>query len=164
MKRWVQRGGSLLLIADHMPFGSAIADLAFDSTKNSIFRLSRTKGFARHPIFDGRSAAERVDSLVAFTGSALRLSGVGDPLRFIPPHSHVLLPKVAWEVDSTTTPVNADDMLQRAALRVGKGRVVAAGEAAMFSAQRAAQSGARPMGFDDPSAPQNAQFALNVLH
>jgi hypothetical protein len=37
------------------------------------------------------------------------------------------------------------------------------GEAAMFTAQ---VSGAnrRPMGMNDPGAPENAQFLLNVLH
>lgn len=47
---------------------------------------------------------------------------------------------------------------------LGKGRILAAGEAAMFSAQRSGPQGAGRMGFNEPTAPQNAQFVLNVLH
>jgi hypothetical protein len=48
-------------------------------------------------------------------------------------------------------------------MRVGKGRVAAFGEAAMFSAQVAGQA-RRPMGFNNPEAAQNAQFVINVMH
>ena len=41
--------------------------------------------------------------------------------------------------------------------------IVAAGEAAMFSAQRAGPQAANLMGFNNPSAHQNGQFVLNVL-
>jgi hypothetical protein len=176
VRRWVERGGSLLLIADHMPFGGAIQALAsavdvswingfaFDSVRNSIFRLSRASGFGAHPIFDGRNAAERVDSIVAFTGSAFRVASGGAPLLFIPAGSRVLMPKVAWQFPESTQVMPGDGLLQGAALRIGKGRVVAAGEAAMFSAQRSGPQGAGTMGFNDPRAPQNAQFVLNVLH
>jgi hypothetical protein len=176
VRRWVERGGALLMIADHMPFAGAMEDLAatmnvswvngfaYDSANNSIFRLSRGSGFAPHPIFDGRNASERIDSIVAFTGSAFWLPKGGAPLLFIPSHSRVLMPRVAWQFSDSTASVSATGMLQGAALRIGKGRVVAAGEAAMFSAQRAGPGGTNTMGFNNPSAPQNAQFVLNVLH
>ena len=176
VRRWVEHGGSLLLIADHMPFGGAVEALgtamgvswingfAYDGRQSSIFRLSRRAGLAAHSIFDGRSAAERVDSIVAFTGSAFWLPHGGAPLIFIPPDSRVLLPRVAWQFSDSTASIGATGMLQGAALIVGQGRMVAAGEAAMFSAQRAGREGATMMGFNDPSAPQNAQFVLNVLH
>lgn len=172
----VEHGVSLLLIADHMPFGGAVEALgtamgvswingfAYDGRQSSIFRLSRRAGLAAHSIFDGRSAAERVDSIVAFTGSAFWLPHGGAPLIFIPPDSRVLLPRVAWQFSDSTASIGATGMLQGAALIVGQGRMVAAGEAAMFSAQRAGREGATMMGFNDPSAPQNAQFVLNVLH
>ena len=174
--RFVERGGSLLLIADHMPFAGAVENLgtafgiswingfAFDDKQNSIFRLSRGAGLSPHAIFTGRNSSERVDSIVAFTGSAFWLPGGGTPLIYIPPHSRVLLPNVAWQFSDSTASISAAGMLQGAALIVGRGRVMAAGEAAMFSAQRAGPNGANMMGFNNAGAPQNAQFVLNVLH
>ena len=177
MHRFVERGGALLVIADHMPFGGAIESLAgafgiswingfaYDDKQNSIFRLSRGRGHLSHPIFDGRRGkGERIDSIVAFTGSAFWLPRGGSPLITIPARSRILMPVVAWQFSDSTPALSADGMLQGAALRVGRGRVVAAGEAAMFSAQLAGPEGADKMGFNDPTAPQNAQFALNVLH
>jgi hypothetical protein len=176
VRRWVERGGALLLIADHMPFGGAIEAMgdamgvtwyngfAYDSANNSLYRYTRVAGMSPHPIFNGRSAAERVDSLVAFTGSALRLHAPGAVLLTVPAGSRVRMPRVAWQFSDSSASVGATGLLQGATLRIGKGRVVAVGEAAMFSAQRAGPQGANPMGFNDPTAPQNAQFALNVLH
>jgi hypothetical protein len=54
-------------------------------------------------------------------------------------------------------------MLQGAVVRSDKGRVAVFGEAAMFSAQVSGPD-RRPAGMNDPAAPQNAQFLLNVLH
>lgn len=175
-RRFVERGGSLLMIADHMPFGGAIEDIAaamgvvwingfaYDAKQNSIFRFSRQSGFAPHPIFDGRNASERVDSIVAFTGSAFWLAAGGAPLLRIPAGSRVLMPRVAWQFSDSTASISATGMLQGAALQLGRGRIVAAGEAAMFSAQRSGPKGEGTMGFNSPTAPQNAQFVLNVLH
>ncbi len=53
--------------------------------------------------------------------------------------------------------------LQGGALRVGEGRAVVLGEAAMCTAQLAGPQRA-PMGMNNPLAPQNAQFCLNVVH
>lgn len=176
VRRFVEGGGSFLMIADHMPFGGAIENMAaavgvvwingfaYDEERNSIFRLNRQSGLGTHPIFDGRNPGERVDSIVAFTGSAFWLPDGGSPLLFIPPGSRVLMPRVAWQFSDSTASISATGMLQGAALRLGRGRVVAAGEAAMFSAQRSGPKGERTMGFNDPTAPQNAQFVLNVLH
>lgn len=175
--RWVEGGGSLLLIADHMPFGGAVEDLAasfgiswmngfaFDSKNNSLFRYSRASGLHAHPILEGRPGkGERVDSIVAFTGSAFWIPAGGAPLMTVPADTRVLMPRVAWVFGDSVASIPGTGMLQGATLRVGRGRVVAAGEAAMFSAQRAGPQGANMMGFNAPTAPQNAQFVLNVLH
>jgi hypothetical protein len=75
----------------------------------------------------------------------------------------VLLPTTAWRFSDTTTRASAEGMLQGATLRFGKGRVAVFGEAAMFSAQRAGPA-RLPMGMNAPSAGQNAQFLLNLMH
>jgi hypothetical protein len=177
VRDWVRNGGSLLLIADHMPFPGAAHDLAeafgvhmlngfaYDSTRKvSKMRYSRAAGdLASHAITNGRTAAERVDSVVAFTGQAFRVDQPGAALMTLAPGTVVLEPKVAWQFDDTTPVERGTDLLQGAVLPFGKGRVAVFGEAAMFSAQ---VTGAQrsPMGMNDPAAPQNSQFLLNVMH
>ncbi len=88
VREWVHAGGALLLIADHMPFAGAAEKLgaafgfrfsncfavASDSLLNSTFVFRRSDGsLANHVIKEGRTNAERIDSVVAFTGSAFQV-------------------------------------------------------------------------------------------
>ena len=178
VRAWVEAGGSLLLIADHMPFAGAAAELG------RAFGLEFSDGFAvdgsgqrnpfvftradstlgQHPIADGRSPVERVDSIVTFTGQGFRVtSGTAAPLLRLSPGMVLLEPDTAWVFNASTRRRPAAGWLQGAALRVGQGRVVVLGEAAMFSAQLA---GPRriPMGMNAPQAARNAQLLLNTLH
>ncbi len=59
--------------------------------------------------------------------------------------------------------IYAEGLLQGGALKIGEGRVVMSGEAAMFSAQFLGPD-REPFGMNDPKAPHNPQFVLNVLH
>ena len=176
VREWVAAGGSLLLIADHMPFPGAVDHLAaafgvffvngfaHDSTKQDgpiVFRRS-TGSLGSHIIANGRSPAERIDSVASFTGSAFRTTGPVDTLLRLPPTTLVLMPQVAWQFSRLTPRLPGAGMLQGAVLTHGRGRVAVFGEAAMFSAQVAGPQ-RRPMGMNDPAAPQNAQFLLNVM-
>ncbi|HEX6370632.1 MAG TPA: DUF4350 domain-containing protein [Longimicrobium sp.] len=178
VEAWVRDGGSLLLIADHMPFPGAAADLAaafgvvmgngfaYDSTEGeSKMRFARGDGsLADHPVTRGRGDAERVDSVFAFTGQAFRVTAPGaEPLMTLAPGSVLLLPEVAWQFSAATRRERVGGQQQGAVLRHGRGRVAVFGEAAMFSAQRAGPQ-RQPMGMNDPRAPQNVQFLLNVMH
>lgn len=177
VRDWVRAGGALLLIADHMPFPGAAHDLgaafgiwmingfAYDSTRTiSRMRYMRAEGsLASHPITDGRNAAERVDSVIAFTGQAFSVDAPGTALMTLGAGTTVLEPRVAWQFDDKTPTERGDGMLQGAVVSFGSGRVAVFGEAAMFSAQVAGPQ-RTPMGMNDPSAPQNAQFLLNVMH
>ena len=177
VRDWVRRGGSLLLIADHMPFAGAAESLAarFGALFTNGFALDPVTGdgdvryrrsdgtLGAHPITAGRGPTERIDSLVAFTGQAFRLDGAGTPLLTLPHGKVVLMPVEAWEFSKRTPRLSGDGMLQGAAFPFGQGRVAVFGEAAMFSAQLTGPERA-PGGFNAPSAPQNAQFALNVVH
>ncbi|HEX5868778.1 MAG TPA: DUF4350 domain-containing protein, partial [Longimicrobium sp.] len=117
VEAWVREGGSLLLIADHMPFPGAAADLAaafgvtmgngfaYDATENeSKMRFGRDDGsLADHPVTRGRDAAERVDSVFAFTGQAFRVTAPGaEPLMTLAAGSVLLLPQVAWQFTAET--------------------------------------------------------------
>lgn len=177
VREWVKDGGSLLLIADHMPFPGAAEELAaqfgvlmcngfamIDGGDDGKIAYSRWAGsLADHPVTRGRNKDERVDSIVSFTGQAFRLEGRGDPLMTLGHDIVLLLPQVAWQFSKLTPAVLASGMLQGAVIHVGKGRVAVFGEAAMFSAQVAGPN-QTPVGMNDPSAPQNPQFLLNVMH
>ena len=177
IRLWVEEGGSLLLIADHMPFPGSVADLAaafdilfgngflYDTEDNSKLEFTREAGLADHPITAGRDESERIDSVRTFTGQAFRVEREFEPLLTLPPGSTLKLPIEAWEFKKKTPSVPAAGMLQGAVLRFGEGRVAVFGEAAMFSAQEWVTKDERVlMGMNRPDAEQNPQFLLNVMH
>ena len=107
---WVHDGGSLLLIADHMPFPGSVADLAdafgivflngyakksVDEGGTLIF--TRAGGLADHPIVRGRNAAEEIAAIKAFTGQAFRAVVPVEPLMRMPPDWAVFFPHEAGE-------------------------------------------------------------------
>jgi hypothetical protein len=176
---WVAGGGGLLLIADHMPFPGAVADLAasfgvtmengfvFDTGAGSgaagVLVFSQDDGsLVEHPVTQGD--ADGVPYVVTFTGQGFRVdAGVeARPLLVLPAGSVLLLPETAWEFDEGTPRRDAAGLLQGAALSVGDGRVAVFGEAAMFTSQPGGP-GEPPMGFDHPDAPWNRRFARNVV-
>ena len=177
VRNWVNDGGSLWLIADHMPFAGAAGLLAaeFGILMGNGFALNRETldgricfrrsagTLAKDPITEGRNPSERIDSVTAFTGQAFRLEDAGEGLMTLGHDIVLLMPEVAWQFSKLTPSMSASRMLQGAVLRFGKGRVAAFGEAAMFSAQVAGPNRI-PAGMNDPRAPQNGQFLLNVVH
>ena len=74
-----------------------------------------------------------------------------------------LMPDVAWEFGTNTRIVPVDGWYQAAVAHVGRGRVAAFGEAAMFTAQWAGPDNGW-FGLRSPGAEQNQQFLLNVAH
>jgi len=118
---------------------------------------------ADHPITKGRNLAERVDSVITFTGQAFRLEGAGYLLMTLGHNAILLMLVVVWQFSKFTPSRSASGMMQGAVLLFCKGRGAVFCDAAMFSAQTAGPD-RTPAGMNDPSAPQNAQFLLNVLH
>lgn len=176
---WVRAGGALLLIADHMPFPGAAADLADEfgivflngyavrsPGEGGALSFTRSSGsLADHPITRGRSEAARVDSVTSFTGQAFRFVSEVSPLMYMPDDWVVVLPRIARERGEGTPSVSARGLVQGGVLRFGSGRVAVFGEAAMFTAQSRTRNGVvRQMGMNHPSASENAQFVLNVMH
>jgi len=165
LREWVLGGGSLLLIADHVPFGAASQSLAGQFNvhmgQGIVFDLPHSSGnptfllfdrpndlLGTHPILLGRNPAESVGRVVAFAGQSLST----------PPGATVLLRlgDTAYEAASQDAVRKALDALkqngmrsdvfsanarrcegnaQGVALPFGRGRVVVVGEAALFSAQ-----------------------------
>ncbi len=175
LKTWVNGGGALLVIADHMPFPGAAQDLlaafgftisngfAQDAAANSRIIFSReNKLLADHVVIRGRSPAEKIDAVRSFTGSAFRCPPGATSLLTLPAGSKSLEPAVAWKFDEKTPTTDVGGWSQGAVMAVGRGRVAVFGEAAMFSAQVSGEK-KTPMGMNAPDAKQNPQFLLNLI-
>jgi len=187
VRDWVERGGALLLLADHMPFAGAASKLAsefgirFDNSFAVDERLERELGtpgaaiatvmvFRRaegglpdHPISNGRDPQERVDQVATFAGHAFRPDPLFQPLLVMPPSTVSLSPRVAWQFPPDTPRMQAGGWWQAAVRRFGRGRVAVFGETGLFGVQNTDTDGA-PVGLNAPEAAQNPQFLLNLLH
>lgn len=177
IRDWVNQGGSLFLIVDHLPSPAANEKLARafgiefhngyalepnESGEELIFK--NTDGTLRdHLVTRGRTPKECVKSVATFTGSAFRLKNGGDPLLVFGQSAESYALTEGNQIRPTTPKVGVGGWLQGAVLRIGKGRVAVFGEAAMFSAQLDGLK-KTPMGMNAPIASQNPQFLLNVMH
>jgi len=174
LRDWVVGGHALMLIADHMPFPGAAADLAhaFGFTLSNGFARQTRPGpitfrridgsLATHPVVTGRTPAETIDSVTTFTGEAFRMPPDAISLLTFRDTTTSLEPRVAWQFDDTTPRRDVTGWSQGAIRQVGRGRLAVFGEAAMFSAQRTGGDGR--MGMNHPAARQNERFLLNLLH
>jgi hypothetical protein len=172
---WVRSGGALLLIADQSPFASAAEILAkqleIDMSKgyttdpantdkefnNSSFVVYSRENhlLAEHSITNGRNDSERVNRVIVFTGQSLKG----------PAGSDAFLKLADTGVDNKPPPeksASATGRAQGVAFRLGKGRVVTLGDAAMLSAQ-VTGSDNQPFGMNIPYI-DNRQLALNIMH
>lgn len=180
VRRWVDHGGSLLLIADHMPFPGSMDALA------RVFGIEFLNGFAivwedwdplvfhradgtlrPHPVTNGRHAGERVDHTVTFvSGSAFRAlksARCVSPLLVLGHGVVSYQPERVWQFTDATPRVWVEGWLQGATLEPGRGRIAVFGEAAMFAAQLAGAKSA-PVGMNSTGASSNLQLLFNTLH
>jgi len=160
---WVAQGGSLFLIADHMPFAGAASEMA------RAFGFKFTNGFAmqkyargpsrfsvsNHTLAEsvvtlGRSESERVTEVYTFTGQAfLTPRGAHPVLVFDDDHVNHLTER-AWQFAGNIRSLKTKGWCQGAYMEYGRGRIAVFGEAAMFRLDRAGQ--------------QNFQLLLNLIH
>jgi hypothetical protein len=176
VREWVKDGGALLLIADHSPMGAAnqILGQRFGVDMSKMFTVdeenyekeSENPGFivytresgrlADHAVTRGRNDSERVNKIIAFTGQSLK--GPADSVAFM---------KLADTAQDRmpgpdSKPVSAAGRAQGLARKLGKGRVIVLGEAAMLSAQITGPN-KMPFGMNVPGI-DNRQLALNIVH
>lgn len=170
IEKWVINVGSLLVIADHMPFAGASNKLA------ARFGFSYIDGFVlvKDQVWppdsyikdSGRlletSITSGIDSIVGFTGSALLPAKNATVIALFPETHHILVSEIAWQFDENTEIKPLGRTVMVAISDCEKGRVAFFSEAAMFTAQIA--QGMRKVGFNSPAAPQNMQFVLNTIH
>jgi len=179
VRDWVHAGGSLLLVADHRPFGSAAENLArkfgVDMSKGYAFDEANSykemknpgiivytrenKTIADHAITRGRDTTEQINRVILFVGQSLKG----------PANAAAFLKLAPTAIDresllSSAKEVPAGNRAQGVAMEFGKGRAVVLGEAAMLSAQlgvspnRTIKFGMNVPGID------NRQLALNIMH
>jgi len=116
-----------------------------------------------HPIVRGRDSTERVRRVVAFTGQSLGAPGGASVLLRLSEKAEDLmvgLGQAGPDVPKENR-LAAGGRSQGLAMKLGKGRVVVLGEAAMMSAQVAGPQ-RRPMGMNAPGS-DDRQFAINVV-
>lgn len=171
---WVKGGGALLLIADHAPFGGAAAalgkklgvDMSNGHTHDAANSASGASSFlifsrenkllGAHPITEGRNEQERINRVLSFTGQSLKGPDEASSI--------LKLADTAQDAPDreSKSMVSAAGRAQAIAFKVGKGRVVIHGEAAMLSAQVAGPTrfkmGMNVEGYD------NKQYTLNLMH
>lgn len=176
VKKWVFEGGSLFLIADHMPFAGASEELAkafgfgftngfvFDTLFNGTAYFNiKEKTLIESTITKGRDTTESVDEIVSFTGQAFTIPEDASPILMFDGKYVNLLPDTAWVFDENTKRIDADGWSQGAYRKFGNGRIVVFGEAAMFTAQLAGPERIE-VGMNSEIAPQNHQLLLNIIH
>lgn len=182
VEKWVREGGSLFLIADHMPLPGAAGDLAkafgftfyngfasdttlglYPGTKRELDIFTRDQGtLGDHIITRGNSANELITRVATFTGQAFEIPPAARSLLTFDERFKILLPDTAWRFNQHTRRHRIDGFSQGAVLEYGKGRIAVFGEAAMFTAQLKGKG--VPFGLNSPDASQNAQFLLNLVH
>lgn len=171
---FVEQGGRLLLIADHMPYGGAVQDLAKE------FRVDWSNSFAMRngnkwppstfkrsdntllnsPVTIDTTFGEQVSFIGSFTGSAFKIPNEARPFLAFDDSHRLLLPEVAWRFSKKTKNEDATGWFQGACMEYGKGKIVFLGEAAMITAQI---SGKTKAGMNSPDVPENGQLALNIF-
>jgi len=172
---WIRGGGALLFVVDQAPFASAAgilaAQLGVDMSKGttadaanadkefnspSVIVYSRENKLLQSlAITNGRSDAERVNRVLVFGGQSLKG----------PQDSEAFLKLADTATDKIAAPgkdAPAAGRAQGLAFRLGKGRVVVLGDAAMLSAQLSGSDN-QPVGMNVAGV-DNRQLTLNIIH
>jgi hypothetical protein len=177
VRSWVEKGGALFLIADHMPFPGAVGNLAkaFGVEFNNGFAVSKLAGqpgiltfghgtgLKQGAVTQGRADDEKITEIATFAGSAFKPPKEAIPVLEFDAEFVSLTPEKVWKFTETTPRIALEGWCQGAVMKVGIGRVAVFGEATMFTAQIAGPKKSR-LGMNGPEAKQNHQLLLNVMH
>ncbi|WP_128755265.1 DUF4350 domain-containing protein [Aquimarina sediminis] len=176
LRQWVKKGGSLFLIADHMPFAGAAANLArvfgfefydgfvFDANDKGIFDFTReNKMLPNSKIINGRNKSESVNSVRTFTGQGFKIPKEASSILSFKKEFNVFVTDTMWVFNENTPMFSAENLSQGAVREYGKGKVAVFGEAAMFTAQIAGRDRIK-VGMNTKEASENYQLLLNLIH
>ncbi|APG65144.1 hypothetical protein LPB136_07185 [Tenacibaculum todarodis] len=170
VKKWVEKGGSLFLIADHMPFAGAASKLGeafgftfydsflFDENRRGILDFYKEKkDLGKHKITDS------ISKIRTFTGQAFKIPNKSVSILNLKKKYNVFLPDTMWVFNDKTKKFNANNLSQGAVLEFGKGKIAVFGEAAMFTAQLAGRNRFKA-GMNSEDASENYKLLLNIIH
>ncbi len=173
---FVKNGGSLLLVADHMPYGGAAEEIgkAFGVKWNNGFVIRQgqhwppsefdrsSNTLLDSPVTVDSDYTKRVSHIASFTGSAFKPPKRAQSFMVYDDSHMVLMPDVAWQFSKKTKKENSEGWVQGACLKYGNGKIVFLGEAAMITAQLGDHD--HKVGMNNPKdAPENPQLALNIF-
>ncbi|MFC4700352.1 DUF4350 domain-containing protein [Ningiella sp. W23] len=190
IKQWVSDGGSLLLIADHIPFPKAAESLT------SAFGFEFSNGHVDKALFrikDGSLAKHAVTKSSIDLTNNIQLNAFNDISEpnpsefgflkqvktfggsaFTPPKNAKSIltlgswafsrtPEIPFQIKAETPKISMDGWSQGAILEFGNGRVAVFSEAMMFTSQLYVPTGEK-MGLTSKGAEDNEQFVINVMH
>ena len=176
VKTWVDNGGRLFLIADHMPMGGAAKDLAaafgfeftngfaVDTAHGSFTKFSLKEGtLVKSELTDGEDGMQSLEEVSSFTGQAFKSPPDATPILVFDNKHTNFLPDTAWAIRDHTPRHDLKGWHQGSFKKSGKGKVVMFGEAAMFTAQLAGKS-KQKVGMNSKNAVDNYKLLLNIIH
>lgn len=170
VKKWVDGGGSLLLMADHAPIGDAVHEFAqkfgfeisggetndvsaaFDKDPSHIVFSRDNHLIADHAITNGRGKKERLEKVVAFSGQSVK--GPRGSQAFL------RLSSTAQNIEGEKIQ-SVGDFNEAVADKQGKGRVVIFGDGTVFTSKTAMPANV-PEGMNVPGI-DNVKLATNVF-
>jgi hypothetical protein len=176
LRKWVNRGGSLFIIADHMPFAGAASELAkefgfdfYDSfvmndSLSGIIDFDKTTGTLNNNLITkGRNIEEEVNRVRSFTGQGFKIPKNAKSLLKLNETQTVHLVDTMWVFNEKVKRFPAKGLSQGAIMTFGSGKIAVFGEAAMFSAQLAGPNRIK-VGMNSEEAKENHQLLLNTIH
>jgi len=179
VKDWVDKGGSLLVLADHAPVGGGASKLAAafgftflnghtlqdkaaesDYVKVDIDYTPHNGLNPAHAITDGSTGRKPVTRYFAYGGqSFIPPAGAATLLTIPQGWSAVFTYRIREELRDAPR-IDASGMAQGAAMESGSGRLAIFAEAGGFSAQ--ITDGTRRFGFNTQDGAENPEFILSV--
>lgn len=176
LKKWVRKGGSLFILADHMPFAGAASELAkafeiqfYDSfvmndSLNGILDFDMGKGtLSNNSITKGRNLNEEVNQIRSYTGQGFTIPKNAKSILNLDESQTVHMVDTMWVFNENVERFSAKGLSQGAIMNFGKGKIAVFGEAAMFTAQLAGPSQMK-VGMNTDEAKENHQLLLNIIH
>lgn len=181
LRSWIRQGGSLLLITDHMPMSKLAQSLAdklgvsftIGTVMDSLqfepeFESSHLVFTRENKLLADNEFTKGINKVVSFTGQGVKGPAGSIPILLLSPTAYHELIELA-DFKKTETGINvkikrfgfasAAGYSQATAFKLGKGRVIVTGEAAMLTAQ---VSDGQKAGMNFPGV-DNKLLTLNMV-
>jgi hypothetical protein len=183
LERWVHRGGAVLLIADHAPYGRLAMDIgarfgvemrncftvdeehaASNSPSSHLAYTTKNGLLGDHPITRGRDETERIHRAVTYTGQSLSVPDKATAILKLGKNAVDRIYALKDGQPIVTDTPSAAGRAQILAIEHGDGRIVVGADAAMFTAQIVLRGDDEPfrVGFNRRNS-DDRQLALNIM-